>query len=152
MKKLYYIHLPEQMETWTRYPSLTKDLTADAGSLLEQYCLLGRIGDFQAAEDLWTENLKHHASSFLYSISYLDNVLRQSRYGSARDYLAEYQTSIVDTGKASVIPAQQKVLSAMQAYLNVFTRGLLQAAILVVRDTFKWLSTTKMEDYDDYQV
>ncbi len=83
------------METWTRYPSLTKDLTTDAASLLEQYCLLGRIGDFQTAEDLWTENLKQHASSFLYSISYLDNVLRQSRYGSAGDYLAEYETSIV---------------------------------------------------------
>jgi len=140
------------METWTRYPSLMKDLTADAASLLEQYCLLGRVGDFQAAEDLWIKQLKQNASLFLYSISYLDNMLRQSRYGSASDYLTEYQTSIVDAGKVGILPAQWRVLSVMRAYLNVFTRGWLRAAILKVRDTLEWLSATKIEEYDDHQV
>ena len=88
------------------------------------------------------------------SIQYphLDALLRQSRYGSAGDYLAEYRTSMADTGNTSITPVQRRVLSVMQAYSNVFRRGWLRAAILVVRDTMGWLSTTGMEDYDDYQV
>jgi hypothetical protein len=96
--------------------------------------------------------LQQYASSFLYSISHLDNVLRQTRYGSASDYLTEYQTSIVDAGTVGILPAQWRVLSVMQAYLNVFTHGWLRAATLKARVTLEWLSATKIEEYDDYQV
>ena len=140
------------MESWTRYPSLAKDLTPDATFLLEQYCLLGRVGDFQAAENIWTKNLQQHASSYLYSISYLDNVLRQSRYGSAIDYLTEYQTTFINLNEVVLLPAQQRVLSMMQAYLNVFTRGWLRAAVFQARELTSWLSATKVEDYDECHV
>jgi hypothetical protein len=136
------------METWTRYPSLARDLTADRASLLEKYCLLSRIGDFQAAEKLWIGHLQQNESSFLYSISYIDGVLRQSRYGDARDFLKKH---LHEVGKE--LPASQlMVLSSMEAYLDVFTHGRLRAAIVAARSTLKWLSATNMEQYDEYQV
>ena len=142
----------DEYESWTRYPSLAKDLPRDAAIKLEQYCLLGRVGHFQAAEDTWTKYLKQHASSYLYSISYLDIVLRQSRYGTAIDYLTEYQNRFFNSDEVIILPVQRKVLSVMQAYLNIFTRGWLRAAVFQVRELLNLLSGTKADDYNDYDV
>ena len=140
------------MGTWTRYPSLAGQLAHDVASLLERYCLLGRIGDFSTSQEIWDMELKEHASSFLFAISYIDTVLRQSRYGHANDYLREYHTTVVDAGKEVLLPSQLKILSIMQAYLHLFTRGWLRAAVTEARSTFSWLSATKAVEYDDYQV
>ena len=145
--------LPEDaMDTWTRYPSLISSLDKDVASLIEDYCLLSRIGDFKAAEDIWTRHLRQYRSLFVCSISHLDSVLRQTRYGSASDYLTEYRRTFIDSGDPALPKGQEMVFYVMEAYLNVFTRGWLRAAVLVARQMLEWLSATDMEDYDECQV
>jgi hypothetical protein len=137
------------MDSWTRYPSLVGALDAIDAAELEEYCLLSRTGNFEAAEALWRGKLNQHASTFLYAISYVEVVLRQSRYGTASDFLE----SIERQEKLSVVEVQQKnVLAILRAYLDVFTRGWLRVALVQTRITLQWLSKTAQEEYDDYHV
>ncbi len=135
------------MASWTRYPSLLGSLEADDAAGLEAYCLLGRIGDFEAAEGVWKNGLSD--SSFLNAISYLDNVLRQSRYGTAIDFLECFDLLKLD---AEERVSQMRVISIIRAYLNVWSRGRLRAGLIETRKTLQWLSETAQDDYGDYHV
>ena len=135
------------MESWTRYPSLLGSLEADDAAELEVYCLLGRIGNFKAADALWESKLSD--ASFLHAISYLDNVLRQSRYGTAIDFLERFDLRILDAEERE---SQLRVASIMRAYLDLFSRGRLRAGLIETRKTLQWLSETAQAEYGDYHV
>jgi hypothetical protein len=137
------------MQSWTRYPSLLGSLEGEAAADLEYYCLLGRIGDFVAAENVWSERLDRYKSLYPFAISHVDNILRQSRYGAASDFLdrPEQRTE----SRVPDLP-QKRVLALLRAYINVFTRGWLRAGLEEVRSTMQWLSATAQEDYGDFHV
>jgi hypothetical protein len=137
------------MQSWTRYPSLLGSLEAEAAVDLEHYCLLGRIGDFEAAEKVWSERLDRYASLYPFTISHLDNILRQSRYGAASDFLDRLERR---TDRVVLELPQKRVLALLRAYINVFTRGWLRAGLEEVRSIMQWLSATAQEDYGDFHV
>lgn len=134
------------MDSWIRYPSLLGSLKANDAAELEEYCLLGRIGDFEAADALWNSRL---SASFVYAMSYLDNVLRQSRYGTASDFLESFELRAEDAEERE---HQLRVISMLRAYLNTFSRGWLRAGLKETRKTLQWLSKTAQEDYGDHHV
>lgn len=134
------------MDSWTRYPSLLRNLNANDAVELENYCLLGRIGDFEGADAL-TSRLSF--TSFVNAISYLDNVLRQSKYGAASDFLESLELQAEDAEEQE---HHLRVISILRAYLNLFSRGWLCAALKETRMTLQWLSETAQEDYGDYRV
>lgn len=135
------------MDSWTRYPSLADSASDQETTHLRRYCLLGRIGDFKLAQDVWDRSLRQREQTFLYAISHIDVVLRQTRYGDALDFLERILRTAQDT-----LPPQLRVYKTMKAYLDVFVHGRLRAALEIVRENLRSLSDTSMDQYDDYQV
>jgi hypothetical protein len=140
------------MTFYGRYPSSYGDLDSTAVKALEQYCFLSRIGDFAAAEDLWTTDLSHRPLNFYYLASHAEAILRQTRYGDASDYLSQHCVSPNLAEKLPLTDGQLNLITLLHAYCEIFTMGRLRKAVRAARRAWSRLSTYEYTEYDDVQV
>jgi len=137
------------MSSYSRYPSLVRNLDPGLANTIEQYCLLSRIGDFKAAEQLWSGSLEMHSPEYLFAVSRVDAFLRQTRYGDSNDYLKRHRTALRQSATLSCTSSQKNLLSILQAYTEVYTEGKLFSAIESARRVWKFLAEEPIDGYDD---
>lgn len=121
------------MTFYGRYPSSYGDLDSTAVKALEQYCFLSSVGDFAAAEDLWTTNLSDRPLNFCYLASRAEAILRQTRYGDSSDYLSQHCVSPNVAGKLPLTDGQLNLITLLHAYCEIFTMGRLRKAVRAAR-------------------
>ena len=104
------------------------------------------------AKEHWNESFESQPRTFLLAITYVDSLLRQSKYGDAQTYL-EQALAAEDSSKSWVLTEGQLILlSLMKAYCNIWTKGLLRYAVRKARNAWKWLAGIDLASYDEVQV
>ena len=111
-------------------------LSDDKAKALEQYAYHTRLGNFHAAEKIWTYALSSEPANFAIVVGRVECLSKQSRYG---DISSTVQRTLDNEG-AAFTTKQARTLHLYLAYSKIFTHRSLRYAIEQAQAVVHWLA------------